>query len=118
MSRFLKEETLMLTAGSDMQTAYAVIAWKHSDYICQNYVLNSLADLLYNVYCSKPTDKDVWESLEHDYKIEDVGAKKWIIGHFLGYKMVDCKTVLSQVQELQVIIHDIQAEGMIISQSF
>ena len=32
--------------------------------------------------------------------------------------MVDSKTVLSQVQELQVVMHDIHAEGMTLSETF
>ena len=32
--------------------------------------------------------------------------------------MIDTKPVINQVQDLQVIIHDIHAEGMIISESF
>ena len=118
MDRFLKEEPPLLTAESNMQTVYAADAWKHSDYICRNYVLNCLSDSLYNVYSAKPTTKVLWESLDHKYKTEDAGAKKWIVGRFLDYKMADSKTVVSQVQELQVIIHDIHAEGMVISESF
>lgn len=37
MDRFLKEEVSLLTAESNALTVYA---WKHSDYICRNYVLN------------------------------------------------------------------------------
>ena len=32
--------------------------------------------------------------------------------------MVDFKTVVSQVQELQVILHEIHAEGMMLSETF
>ena len=32
--------------------------------------------------------------------------------------MVDSKTVVSQVQELQVILHEIYAEGMMLSETF
>ena len=32
--------------------------------------------------------------------------------------MVDSRTVISQVQEIQVILHEIQAEGMILSETF
>ncbi|PKI39225.1 hypothetical protein CRG98_040384, partial [Punica granatum] len=32
--------------------------------------------------------------------------------------MVDSRTVMSQVQELQVLLHEIQAEGMALSESF
>ena len=38
--------------------------------------------------------------------------KKFIVAKFLDYKMIDSKTVVTQVQELQVIIHDLLAEGI------
>ena len=97
---------------------YAADAWKHADYICRNYVLGEMIDSLYNVYSSKTTAKDLWESLEHKYKTEDAGAKKWIVGRFLDYKMVDSNTVVIQVQELHMIIHDSHSEGMVINESF
>ena len=40
------------------------------------------------------------------------------MGKFLDYKMLDSKTVISQVEDLQVILHDILAEGMSLSESF
>ncbi|GJZ36969.1 hypothetical protein Tco_0583160 [Tanacetum coccineum] len=50
------------------------------------------------------------ESLERKYKIEDAGTKKFLVAHFLDYKMVDSKNVISQVQDLQVLLHDIHAK--------
>ncbi|RVW46387.1 Retrovirus-related Pol polyprotein from transposon TNT 1-94 [Vitis vinifera] len=64
------------------------------------------------------TAKELWESLDRKYKTEDAGAKKFVVGRFLDYKMVDSKTVVSQVQELQVILHEIHAEGMMLSETF
>ena len=40
------------------------------------------------------------------------------MGRFLDYKMVDSKTVVSQVQELQGILHEIHVEGMMLSGTF
>ena len=40
------------------------------------------------------------------------------MGYFLDYEMVDSRTVVSQVQELQVILHEIHAERMILSETF
>ena len=74
---------------------YVVDAWKHTDYICRNYILNGLTDSLCNVYCTKPTAKLLWQSLDHKYKTEDVGSKKGIVGRFFDYKMMDSKTVVS-----------------------
>ena len=62
--------------------------------------------------------KELWDSLEKKYKTENAGLKKFIVGKFLDFKMVDSKTVLSQVQELQVVMHDIHAEGMTLSETF
>nr|GEZ94243.1 hypothetical protein [Tanacetum cinerariifolium] len=36
----------------------------------------------------------------------------------LDYKMVDSKNVITQVQDLQILIHEIHAEGMTVSETF
>ena len=53
-------------------------------------------------------------------KIQNRGcrSKKFVVGRFLDFKMMDSRTVISQVQEIQVILHEIQAEGMILSETF
>ncbi|GJZ97134.1 pol polyprotein [Tanacetum coccineum] len=117
LTRFLKEtapqvEPPVEGQSSNAQAVQAVEAWKHSDFLCHNYVLNGLIDPLYNVYCKTTTAKELWESLERKYKTEDAGTKKFVVTHFLDYKMVDSKSVVSQVQDLQVLLHDIHAEGM------
>ena len=81
----------------DMQVVNAVDAWKHSDFLCRHYVMNELHDLLYNVYCAIKTAKELWKSLDRKYKTEDVGAKKFMVDRFLNFKMVDFRTMISQV---------------------
>lgn len=63
-------------------------------------------------HSSKDLAKDLWDSLEKKYKIENVGTKKFIIGKFLDNKMVDSKTGISHVQEPQVLLHHIHVEKM------
>ena len=91
---------------------------KSSDYLCRNYVLNNLIDLLYNVCSMKKSAKELWESLDKKYKTEDAGTKKFVVGRFLDYKMVDLKIVVSQIQDIQVILHKIHYEGMTVSEAF
>ena len=45
--------------------------------------MNVLIDSLNNVYLDKKIAKELWESLDHKYKIDDVGAKKFVVGRFL-----------------------------------
>ena len=119
LARFLNEDAPQLKEDEhDIQVISAIEAWKHLDFLCGNYVLNGLTDTLYNVYYTKSSAKELWESLDWKYKTEDARAKKFIVSLFLDFKMVDSKTVASQVQELQVIIHEIHAEGMVLGESF
>ncbi|KAL5540606.1 hypothetical protein UlMin_043181 [Ulmus minor] len=119
LARFLTENAPVLKDdGQDIQAISAVDAWKHSDFLCRNYVLNGLTDSLYNVYSDKKTANELWESLDRKYKSEDAGSKKFVVGRFLDYKMVDSKSVINQVQEIQVILHEIHAKGMNLSETF
>ena len=119
LARFLTEDAPKPKEGeTDIQVASAIDAWHHSDFLCKNYVMNGLSDSLYNVYIGKKTAKELWESLDQKYKTEDAGTKKFVVGRFLDFKMVDSKTVISQVQELQIILSEILAEGMHLSETF
>ncbi|PHT37341.1 hypothetical protein CQW23_25041 [Capsicum baccatum] len=86
--------------------------------LLRNYILSGLQDDLYNVYSGTKTSKERWGALERKYKMEDAGIKKFLFARFLDFKMIDSKSVVSQVQELQVIIQDLLAEGLIVNDAF
>ncbi|KAH1107190.1 hypothetical protein J1N35_010958 [Gossypium stocksii] len=114
--KFSKDDPSTVKEGEvDEVTAFTAIeAWKHSDFLCRNYILNGLSNALYEVYGVKKTTKELWTSLDHKYKAEDAKTKKFLVAKFLNFVMVNSKLVVNQVQELHVIL----AEGMIISESF
>ncbi|XP_075480615.1 uncharacterized protein LOC142521272 [Primulina tabacum] len=119
LAKFLKEDPPTVDEGEqDTQKRTAVDAWNHSDFLCKNYILNGLDNALYNVYCQVKTAKELWESLDKKYRSEDAGLKKFIVGRFLDFKMIDSKSIMAQVQELQVILQEIHSEGMTLSDSF
>ena len=119
LAHFLREDALALKENeADKQVVAAVEAWKHADFLCRNYILNGLDNTLYNVYCALNTARELWESFDKKYKTRDTGLKKFVVGKFLDYKMLYSKTVISQVQDLYVILHDIHAKGMSLSESF
>ena len=68
--------------------------------MCKNYVLNVLEDSLYSVYNSTKFAKELWESLDRKYKIEGASSKKFIVGRFLDFLILDPKSVTIQFQEL------------------
>ena len=119
LARILRENAPILKEDeTDRQVVAAVDAWKHADFLCRNYVLNGLDNTLYNVYSPIKTVKELWESLEKKYKTEDAGSKKFVVGRFLDFVIVDSKTVISESQDFQLILHDIHAKGMSLSESF
>ena len=89
LARFLIEDPPKANEN-DRDSLMAFDMWKSSNYLCRNYVLNSLTDPLYNVYSMKKSAKELWESLEKKYKIEDSGTKKFLVGQFLDYSTVQC----------------------------
>nr|XP_048320125.1 uncharacterized protein LOC125419077 [Ziziphus jujuba var. spinosa] len=118
LARFLIEDEPPSDEKSDKETLMAVDAWKNSDYLYWNYVLNGLSDALYGVYCGTKSAKELWETLDRKYKTENAGSEKFVVGKFLDYMMVDTKPLMSQVHELQVLIQELLAERMFINEAF
>nr|XP_033509974.1 uncharacterized protein LOC117274730 [Nicotiana tomentosiformis] len=119
LQKFIKEDVPILPDETPENERFLVAeSWKHSDFLCKNYILSGLEDDLYNVYSNVETSKQLWIELERKYKTEDAGLKKFVAAKCLDYTMVDSKSVITQVQELQVIIHDLLAEGLIINEAF
>ena len=80
LTRFLIENDPKLKEDEhDIQVISAMEARKHFDFMCRNYVMNGLANSLYNIYIDQKTKKELWKSLDHKYKTEDVGAKKFVM---------------------------------------
>ena len=59
-ARFLTRQALKVKEYErDIQVISVVDAWKHSDFLCRNYVMNALTDSLYNVYLDKKSSKEL-----------------------------------------------------------
>ncbi|GJW52759.1 DNA polymerase zeta catalytic subunit-like protein [Tanacetum coccineum] len=86
----------------------AVSQWNHNECNYRNYILNALDDSLYDIYSTFLTAREIWESLEKKYMTQVVGSKKFVVGKFLNFKMNDAKPVVKQVEELQIIFHEME----------
>lgn len=64
------------------ESLMTIEAWKQLAFLCRNYILNRLANHLYDIYSSYKTTNKAWEMLEKKYKTEDARAKKFVIGNF------------------------------------
>lgn len=93
LERFLTNDAPNSSEGeTDMQVFNAVDARKHFDYLR----MNGLHDSLYSIYSAHKITKALWKPLDnHKYKIDNVGAKKIVVGRLLDYMMVDSTNVTS-----------------------
>ncbi|XP_059306253.1 uncharacterized protein LOC132057649 [Lycium ferocissimum] len=101
---FIKEEVPVLPESTPENERFIVIeAWKHSDFLCKNYILSGLKGDLYNVYSNVGTSKELSDALEKKYKTEDDRLKKFIAVKFLDYKMVDGLVISGAFQVATII---------------
>ncbi|GJT04270.1 zinc finger, CCHC-type containing protein [Tanacetum coccineum] len=61
--------------------------------------------------------KELWDSLESKYMAEDASSKKFLVGNFINYKMVDTRPVMEQYHELQRILGQFAQYGMKMDES-
>ncbi|XP_042018986.1 uncharacterized protein LOC121766813 [Salvia splendens] len=88
-----------------------VVSEEETDFHVRNVYVRCLAS-------RTKTSKELWEALDKKYRVEDAGTKKYVVAKFLDYKMVDSRPVVAQAKELQIIIHDVHAEGMVLPDQF
>ena len=68
---------------------------ENDDYICRGHILNSMSDVLFNVYQSMEIAKELWEALENKYMMEDASSKNFLGSQLSNDKMVKEHSVLS-----------------------
>ncbi|VFQ66194.1 unnamed protein product [Cuscuta campestris] len=115
LARYLREDPPVVGENADEPT---VEAWIANNYTCLNLILNCLSDALYAVYSRAASAKELWTTVSNKHQAEDAGAKKFVVGKVLDFKMVDSKPVVSQAEELILIFNECTDEGMGVSEAF
>nr|GFB47383.1 zinc finger, CCHC-type [Tanacetum cinerariifolium] len=86
----------------------ALYAFQHECGVCADYshargwrglILNGMSDSLFDTYQNFETSKELWDTLEAKYMVEDALCKKFLVSNFINYKMIDSRTVLEQYNE-------------------
>ncbi|PHU09897.1 Glyceraldehyde-3-phosphate dehydrogenase, cytosolic [Capsicum chinense] len=74
--RFNSEDAPEVPEGTSDKDRFVIVeAWKHSDFLCRNYILSGLQDDLYNIYSGTKTLKELWGALEQKYKAVERRSK-------------------------------------------
>ncbi|GKF44177.1 hypothetical protein Tco_0130729 [Tanacetum coccineum] len=78
--------------------------WENDDYVCRGLILNGMFDPLFDVYQNVKSSKELWDSLEAKYMVEDALSKKFLISNFTNYKKTDSRPVIDQYNKLLGIL--------------
>ncbi|GJT15063.1 hypothetical protein Tco_0873769 [Tanacetum coccineum] len=99
--------TPILEDGGDNPTVEQVrkrAKWDNYDYVCRGLILNGMSDSLFDIYQNIKSSKELWDTLEAKYMVEDASSKKFLISYFTNCKMTDSRPVMEQYNELLGIL--------------
>ncbi|GJY88177.1 hypothetical protein Tco_0502805 [Tanacetum coccineum] len=99
--------TLIPEDGGDDATVEQIkkrAKWDNDDYVCRGLILNNMSDSLFDIYQNVESSKELWDSLEAKYMVEDASSKKFLVSNFTNYKMTDSRPVMEQYNELLGIL--------------
>ncbi|VFQ81421.1 unnamed protein product [Cuscuta campestris] len=86
--------------------------WENDNILCIGHILNSLFDSLFDIYQNVESAKELWDSLESKYMVEDASSKKFLVSDFNNYNMVDLRSVMEQYHELVRMLGQFNLHGM------
>ena len=70
--------------------------WMHVNKVYQHTILTTLSNELFDVYCAYKEAKVIWESMLKKYTSDDVGKKKFVVGNYYKWEMIDNKDIKLQ----------------------
>ncbi|WRX18299.1 hypothetical protein QQP08_010786 [Theobroma cacao] len=71
-----------------------------------------MSDALLDAYQSEASAKQLWDKLEAKYMAKDASSKKFLVSRFNNYKMVDNRSVIEQLHELEHILNSFKQYGL------
>ncbi|XP_019230055.1 PREDICTED: uncharacterized protein LOC109211017 [Nicotiana attenuata] len=76
------------------------------------HLLNHMTNPLVDLFINFKSAKIIWDSLEKKYGVDDAGKRKYVIGKWIKFQMVDDKPIMEQVHEYENLTTYILNEGM------
>jgi len=93
--------------------------WLNDDIVCHRNILSHLSDPLFNQYVNrKMSSKELWEDLNLVYLYEEFGTKRSHVKKYIEFQIVNEKSVIEQVRDLNGIADSIAASGIFMDDNF
>ncbi|GJW87161.1 zinc finger, CCHC-type containing protein [Tanacetum coccineum] len=53
--------------------------WENDDYVYHSIIINGMSDSLFDIYQNVKSGKELWDSLEAKYMVDDASSKKFLV---------------------------------------
>lgn len=94
------------------------VKWDEANEACLSRLLNVLSNRLFDVYSGFTSAKGLWTELENEFSEVDNGNESFTTENYLNYKMVEGRSVMEQLQEIQLLVRDLVQYGCVLPDSF
>jgi hypothetical protein len=81
--------------------------WDEANEACLSHLLNVLSNRLFDVYSGFTFAKGLWTELENEFSEVDNGNESFTTENYLHYKMAEGRSVMEQLQEIQLLVRDL-----------
>lgn len=78
--------------------------------ISRGHLLSQMANNLFDLFINQKSAKVIWETLVKRYGDDDAGKKKYVVGNWLRFQMVDNKPIMEQIHEYENLVCDVLNE--------
>ncbi|XP_019158336.1 PREDICTED: uncharacterized protein LOC109155063 [Ipomoea nil] len=75
-----------------------------------------ITDPLFDMFLEYKSAKVIWDLMIEKYGVDDVGRRKYAVGRWLHFKIVDTKPVIEQVHKFENLVGDMKVEGSIVNE--
>ncbi|KAL0325120.1 UNVERIFIED_CONTAM: hypothetical protein Sradi_5081300 [Sesamum radiatum] len=76
------------------------------------HLLNHMTNTLFDLFVNHKSARTIWNTLESRYGGDDAGRKKYVVGKWLQFQIVDGKSIMDQVHEYENLVADVLSEDM------
>ncbi|KAL0437603.1 UNVERIFIED_CONTAM: hypothetical protein Sradi_0468200 [Sesamum radiatum] len=90
----------------------AKVKYDRDNKTVRGHLLNHMNNALFDLFVKQKSAKEIWSTLETRYGGDDAGRKKYVVGKWLKFHMVDDKPIMDQVHEYENLVADVLSEWM------
>jgi len=80
--------------------------------LARSYLLNNMSNPLFDLFVIFKSTKIISTKLEVKYGSHDVGKRKYVVGKWLQFQVVDNKPIMEQVHVYENLCAEVLNEGM------